>query len=81
VTVENLLGGMRGLKALLCQTSELDPVHGIMFRNYTIPAMEERFPKRNAQPLPEGILHLMLTGEMPTEKDVRDMSLTLYSRA
>jgi citrate synthase len=36
VKVENVLGGMRGIKGLLTQTSELDAMDGITFRGLTI---------------------------------------------
>ena len=36
-TVGSVIGGMRGVKGLLTQTSELDPMDGIKFRGWSIP--------------------------------------------
>jgi citrate synthase len=80
VCVQNVLGGMRGIKGMLTQTSALDPHEGITFRGFTIDDIELSFPKKDHQPLPEGILHLLLTGEKPTEEDVRNLSRDLYDR-
>ena len=33
------------------------------------------------EPLPEGLLYLLLTGEMPTEADVQELSKELASRS
>ena len=45
-TVGSVIGGMRGVKGLLTQTSELDPMDGIKFRGWSIPEIENEFPKR-----------------------------------
>ena len=37
ITVGQLYGGMRGMLALICETSKLDPEEGIRFRGYSIP--------------------------------------------
>ena len=39
--VEQLYGGMRGMKAMLCETSVLDPDEGIRFRGYSIPECQK----------------------------------------
>jgi len=35
VTIRQALGGIRGVKCLVCDTSNLDPMEGIRFRGYT----------------------------------------------
>ena len=72
VVVSQAYGGMRGIKCMVCETSELDPEEGIRFRGYSIPELCEKLPKApgGEQPLPEGIFYLLLTGELPSEADV-----------
>lgn len=83
VTVNMALGGMRGLKSMLWETSLLDSENGIRFRGYTIPELQKKLPtaKPNGEPLPEGILWLLLTGELPSKAQVDSLSAELSSRA
>jgi citrate synthase len=76
VTVKQAYGGMRGVKGLVTETSALDPQSGIRFRGYTIPEVQRRFPTApgGKQPLPEGMFHLLLTGEIPEDQDVAALS-------
>jgi len=82
VTVKQAYGGMRGVKCLVCDTSSLDPEEGISFRGYTIPQLMERLPKapKGDSPLPEAHWWLLLTGELPTEEEVKDLQEELKSR-
>ena len=75
-TVDQVYGGMRGMTALICETSKLDPEEGIRFRGYSIPELQEKLPKMpgGKQPLPEGIFHLLLMDELPNDDDVRRLS-------
>ena len=76
VVVSQAYGGMRGVKCMVCETSELDPEEGIRFRGYSIPECCEKLPKApgGLQPLPEGIFYLLLTGDLPTEDDVKEIT-------
>ena len=76
VSVAQAYGGMRGVKSLVTETSALDPYEGIRFRGYTIPELREKLPKApgGEEPLPEGIFYLLLTGDLPTEEDVREVT-------
>jgi len=76
VSVAQAYGGMRGVKCLVTQTSALDPYEGIRFRGYTIPELREKLPKApgGEEPLPEGIFYLLLTGDLPAEEDVREVT-------
>ena len=67
VTLSQAYGGMRGVKCMVTETSSVDPYEGIRFRNYTIPELREQLPKAAGghEPLPEGVFHLLLTGELP----------------
>ncbi|XP_038045249.1 citrate synthase, mitochondrial-like [Patiria miniata] len=76
VVVDQLYGGMRGIKGLVTETSVLDPEEGIRFRGYTIPECQKLLPKvpGGEEPLPEGLFWLLMTGEIPTEKQVQAVS-------
>ena len=78
-----MYGGMRGMKGLVTETSVLDPEEGIRFRGYTIPECQERLPKApgGEEPLPEGLFWLLVTGEIPTEEQVRGLSQDWAARA
>ena len=75
-TLGQVLSGVKGIQALLCETSALDPVDGIRFRGHSIPELQNLLPKLEpeGEPLPEGIFHLMLMNEIPTEADVKEIS-------
>lgn len=77
INVSQVYGGMRGMLALICETSKLDPDEGIRFRGYSIPELQEKLPKYpdgGNEPLPEAIFYLMLMNEIPTDDDVRRLS-------
>jgi len=83
VTVGMCIGGMRGIKGMLWETSLLDPEDGIRFRGYTIPECQEQLPAavEGGEPLPEGMLWLLMTGEMPTADQVAQLSVDLRKRS
>lgn len=83
ITVDQLIGGMRSLKAMLWDTSSLDPEEGIRFRGYNIPQLRELLPRvpGGKEPLPEGLFWLMMTGELPTEENVRWLSAEWAKRS
>ncbi len=83
VTIEQVLSGMKGIPALLCETSNLDPQKGIRFRGFSIPELREQLPRLegDTEPLPEGLLYLMLVGEIPEQEDVMNLSKNLAARA
>ena len=83
VTLAQAYGGMRGVKGLTGETSELDPYKGIRFRGYSIPELQDKLPTApgGEEPLPEGLFYLMLTGELPTEDDVKNITADWAARA
>merc|ERR1712001_121330 len=83
ITVDMMYGGMRGMKGLVTETSVLDPEEGIRFRGYTIPECQELLPKAagGEEPLPEGLFWLLVTGEIPSEEQVRSLSKEWADRA
>ncbi|KAG9137249.1 hypothetical protein Leryth_023707, partial [Lithospermum erythrorhizon] len=66
ITLDMVLGGMRGMVGLLWETSLLDPDEGIRFRGLSIPECQKLLPaaKPDGEPLPEGLLWLLLTGKV-----------------
>ncbi|XP_047955814.1 citrate synthase, mitochondrial-like isoform X1 [Salvia hispanica] len=83
ITVDMVLGGMRGMTGLLWETSLLDPEEGIRFRGLSIPECQNLLPaaKSGGEPLPEGLLWLLLTGKVPTKEQVDSLSKELRNRA
>jgi citrate synthase len=83
ITVDQLYGGMRSMKGLVCETSVLDADEGIRFRGYTIPDCQELLPKApgGEEPLPEGLFWLLMTGDIPSEAQVRAVSKEWANRA
>jgi len=75
-TVGQAYGGMRDIKCMVWETSLLDPMEGIRFRGFSIPEVREKLPKAKGgeEPLPEGIFWLLLTGEIPSKKDVKEVT-------
>jgi len=67
---------MRGITGLVSETSLLDAQEGIRFRGYTIPELQQKLPKAPGgnEPLPEGLFHLMLLGDLPTEEDTNHIT-------
>jgi len=76
VTIQQAYGGMRGVKCIVTETSALDPFEGIRFRGFNIPELRKKLPKApgGEEPLPEGIFYLLLTGDIPTEEDVKKLT-------
>lgn len=83
ITLSQLYQGMRGMTGLVTETSLLDAEVGIRFRGYSIPELREKLPKADGgiEPLPEGLFHLMLLGELPTKEDVDHVSATWGRRS
>ena len=76
VTLSQKFGGMRGVKSLVWDASNIDAKEGIRFRGYNIPQLREVLPKVVGckEPLPEGLFWLMLVGEVPTKEEVQWLS-------
>ncbi len=83
ITIAQVYQGMRGMTGLITETSLLDANEGIRFRGYSIPELREQLPKAEGgtEPLPEGLFHLMLLGEMPTKEDVDHLSAVFARRS
>jgi len=73
VTLGAAYGGMRGVKGLVCDTSEVPPDRGLIIRGIPVKELTDR--------LPEEILWLLLVGELPTKADVADLQADLQKRS
>ncbi len=75
VTVQQVIGGMRGIKSLVTDISYLDPYEGIRYRGYTLQEVFEKLPKPVGAEMPyvEGLFYLLLTGDIPTAEEVDEV--------
>jgi citrate synthase len=73
VTVAQAYGGMRGVKALVCDTSVVPPDKGLIIRGTSIGELKDQ--------LPEAVFFLLVTGELPDDAAIEDLTKDLKSRA
>lgn len=73
VNVQQAYGGMRGVKGMICDTSVVEPDKGLIIRGTPILELTDK--------LPEEIFFLLLTGDMPTDDDVKDLREEYKKRA
>lgn len=73
VTIKQIYGGIRGVKALVTDISFVDPNHGIRFRGNTVPETIEKLPKPEGAEMPYvgGLYYLLMTGEFPTAEEAQ----------
>ncbi len=65
VTLAQAYGGLRGVKGLACDTSEVPPDKGLHIRGTYIGELSDR--------LPEEILWLLLTAELPSQDELDEL--------
>lgn len=73
IRLEQIVGGMRGVPALLCETSLVIPTEGLRIRNIPIAELADRTP--------EEIFWLLCTGQLPTAEETAWLRQTLAQRA
>jgi citrate synthase len=83
VTISQAYGGVRDVLCMIWDTSLLDKFEGIRFRGFSIPELREKLPKApgGEEPLPEGIFYLLLTGDLPTNDDVKAITQEWQKRS
>ncbi|KAL8815231.1 MAG: hypothetical protein Q9223_005614 [Gallowayella weberi] len=83
VKIENTLGGMRGLKAMIWEGSVLDANEGIRFHGRTIADCQKILPKgiSGTEMLPEAMFWLLLTGQIPSTTQLRGLSRELAEKS
>lgn len=72
VTLAQAYGGMRGVKGLVCDTSEVPPQKGLIIRGIALGELTDK--------LPEEILFLLLTGQLPNAEELKDLQNDLKER-
>ncbi len=65
VTVAQALGGMRGVKGMVCDTSVVEPDKGLIIRGKPILDLKDK--------LPEEIFWLLCTGELPSKDELEGL--------
>lgn len=73
VSVLQAYGGMRGVKSMVCDTSEVPPEKGLLIRGTPIGKLADKTP--------EDIFYLLCTGELPNSRDRKALSQDLAARA
>lgn len=84
ITVGSALGGMRGNKSMVYDTSALHHEDGIKFNGgFSIPELTEKLQKAPGgyEPLPEAVFWLLLTGTVPTDAELSNFQSDLKSRS
>ena len=65
VNVKQVYGGMRGVRAMVCDTSNVPPDKGLVIRGIPLKDLFETWP--------EDIFWLLCTGELPTDDERKDL--------
>jgi citrate synthase len=75
VTISQVYGGMRSVKALVTDISYVDPQEGIRFRRMTIPEVLQKLPKPSPDAMPwvGGLYYLLLVGEVPSAEEALEV--------
>ncbi len=83
VTISQVYGGMRGVRALVTDISFVDANEGIRYRGYTLPEVVEKLPKPEGAEIPYvgGLYYLLMTGELPTEAQALEVEASWATRS
>ena len=63
VTVAQAIGGMRGVKGMVCDTSVVEPDKGLIIRQIHLDKLNNK--------IPEQIFWLLITGKLPTPGELK----------
>ncbi|KMZ04068.1 probable citrate synthase, mitochondrial [Drosophila simulans] len=77
ISVNSVIGGMRGLPLLFCETSSLDKNKGIYYRGKLLKDVCAKLPRvqeGTQEGTPEGCFFLLTTGLMPTKKEAQEVT-------
>ena len=66
VTVSQAFGGMRGIRGFICDTSNVSADEGLIIRGHPLLDIIDI--------LPEEVFYLLLTGALPDESELKDLS-------
>ena len=83
ITIAQVYGGMRGVRALVTDVSFVDPDEGIRFRGYTIPELLDILPKPPGAETPYvgGLYYLLVAGDAPTLEQALEVEEEWKDRA
>ena len=83
VTIGQAIGGARGVRCLVTDTSYLDPMEGIRFRGKTIPETFEALPKYPGSEYPsvEAFWYFIMTGDVPTAAQAKEVEDDFKTRS
>lgn len=83
ISVNHIFGGLRGADLMICDVSYVDAYTGIHFRGYTIDELLKELPKAEDSDLPlaGGMYFLLLTGDLPTNKEAHTIEEEWRQRA
>ncbi len=73
VTVSQAYGGMRGVKALICDTSDVPPDKGLIIREIPVAQLKDK--------LPEEVLYLLIVGDLPDKEATELVKKDLKKRS
>lgn len=73
VSVNQAHGGMRGVKAMICDTSLVEPDKGLIIRGHPLLEIKHLWP--------EEIFLLLLTGQIPSKEDTKDLQKEYDNRS
>jgi len=73
VNVQQAYGGMRGIKCMVCDTSEVPPDKGLLVRGTPIGDLKDVTP--------EAVFYLLCTGEMPDSRATKDLQAEFAARS
>jgi citrate synthase len=65
VTLKQVYGGMRGVRAMVCDTSVVPPDKGLIIRDIPLKDLTDR--------MPEEIFWLLCTGDLPNKDELKDL--------
>ena len=72
VTVSQAYGGMRGVRALICDTSRVPQDQGLIIRGTHLNKLVDKTP--------EEIYFLLLTGDLPSKEELKEFSSEIKKR-
>lgn len=77
IKLANVMGGMRGLLLLMCDTSYVDPNKGIFYRGMMLKDVVNCLPRLqdgSKEGAPEGAFWLLTAGSLPTKEQAEGLS-------
>ena len=83
VTVNKCLNGSRDIKSIFWEPSLLDANKGICFRGNSIEECQQKLPtfNENGQMMPEAMLWLLITGDIPSKEQTESLKQELLLRS